>query len=91
MTAAASATSVRRLGHQSRTVLAPPLLLVPAALVPVVAYVVVAVLRIGYPYELTYFEGSTVEVAARVVAGQPLYAPPTTEYAPWPYPRSISG
>ena len=86
MTAAASATSVRRLGHQSRTVLAPPLLLVPAALVPVVAYVVVAVLRIGYPYELTYFEGSTVEVAARVVAGQPLYAPPTTEYAPWPYP-----
>jgi 4-amino-4-deoxy-L-arabinose transferase-like glycosyltransferase len=61
-------------------------LLVPAALVPVVAYVVVAVLRIGYPYELTYFEGSTVEVAARVVAGQPLYAPPTTGYAPWPYP-----
>ncbi len=56
------------------------------ALVPVVAYLVAAVQRDGYPYELTYFEGSTVEVMARVVAGQPLYAAPTTEWTPWPYP-----
>jgi len=56
------------------------------ALLPVLAYVVVALLRVGYPYELTYFEGSTVEVMARVVAGQPLYAAPTDEWAPWPYP-----
>ncbi len=55
-------------------------------LASVVAYLVVVAQRIGYPYELTYFEGSTVEVAARVAAGQPLYGPPTTEYTPWPYP-----
>lgn len=57
-----------------------------AGLLPVVAYLVAAAQRVGYPYELTYFEGSTVEVMARVVAGQPLYAPPTTEWTPWPYP-----
>ena len=55
-------------------------------LASVVAYLVVVAQRIGYPYELTYFEGSTVEVAGRIAAGQPLYGPPTTEYTPWPYP-----
>ena len=69
-----------------RTVPLAHRLLGAVALVPVVAYVVVAVLRVGYPYELTYFEGSTVEVMARVVAGEPLYAAPTDEWAPWPYP-----
>ena len=49
-------------------------------------YVSVAVRRIGYPYELSYFEGSTVEVTARVVLGHPLYGPPTTDFTPWPYP-----
>ncbi len=57
-----------------------------AGLVPVVAYLVAAAQRVGYPYELTYFEGSTVEVMARVVAGQPLYAAPTSGWTPWPYP-----
>ena len=52
----------------------------------VLAYVVVALQRISYPYELTYFEGSTVEVTARVVSGEPLYGPPTTAFVSWPYP-----
>jgi len=56
------------------------------AVLPVLGYVVVALQRIGYPYELTYFEGSTVEVTARVAAGQPLYGPPSTSFTPWPYP-----
>jgi hypothetical protein len=55
-------------------------------LASVVAYLVVALQRVGYPYELTYFEGSTVEVSGRVAAGLPLYGPPTTDYTPWPYP-----
>ena len=55
-------------------------------LASVAAYLAVVLQRIGYPYEQTYFEGSTVEVAGRVAAGQPLYGPPTTEYTPWPYP-----
>jgi len=61
-------------------------LLVVVALAPIGAYVLVAVQRIGYRYELSYFEGSTVEVTARVVQGQSLYGPPTTDFAPWPYP-----
>ncbi len=60
--------------------------LVAVGLTPIVGYVAVVLQRIGYPYELSYFEGSTVEVAARVVAGLPLYGPPTTDFAPWPYP-----
>ncbi|MEO5834133.1 MAG: glycosyltransferase family 39 protein [Nakamurella sp.] len=60
-------------------------ILVVAAM-PVLAYLVVAVLRIGYPYELSHFEGSMVEVTARVATGQPLYARPTLEFTPWPYP-----
>ncbi len=46
----------------------------------------VALRRIGYPFELAFFEGSTVEVTARVVQGLPLYGPPTTDFTPWPYP-----
>jgi len=61
-------------------------LLVVVALAPIGAYVLVAAQRIGYRYELSFFEGSTVEVTARVVQGQPLYGPPTTDFAPWPYP-----
>lgn len=62
------------------------LVLGAVAVLPVLGYVVVALQRIGYPYELTYFEGSTVEVTARVAAGQPLYGPPSTSFTPWPYP-----
>lgn len=61
-------------------------MLLVVAVAPGAAYVVVALRRIGYPYELSYFEGSTVEVTARVVQGLPLYGPPTTEFTPWPYP-----
>ena len=63
-----------------------PVVLATVGLASVLAYVVVALQRISYPYELTYFEGSTVEVTARVVAGEPLYGPPTTAFVPWPYP-----
>jgi len=62
------------------------LVLAAVGLASVAAFVVVALQRLSYPYELTYFEGSTVEVTARVVAGQPLYGPPTTAFVSWPYP-----
>lgn len=62
------------------------LTLAAVAAVPILAYVLVAVQRMGYAYELTYFEGSTVEVTARVVDGEPLYGAPTTSFTPWPYP-----
>ncbi len=61
-------------------------LLVTVSVASVVAYVLTVATRIGYPYELQFFEGSTVEVSARVTQGLPLYASPTTEFTPWPYP-----
>jgi hypothetical protein len=56
------------------------------SLLSIGAYVATAVQRIGYPYELQFFEGSTVEVSARVTEGLPLYGPPSTAWTPWPYP-----
>ena len=61
---------------------------VPVAVVciPVVSYVWVALHRLGYPYELEWMEGGSVELARRVAAGQPLYTSPTLHFTPWPYP-----
>jgi hypothetical protein len=56
------------------------------AVLAMAAYVLTALVRIDYPYELQYFEGSTVEVSARVTDGLPLYGPPSTTFTPWPYP-----
>ncbi len=61
-------------------------LVVSAAVTSIGFYVVTALQRIAYPYELQFFEGSTVEVSARVAEGLPLYGPPTTDFTPWPYP-----
>lgn len=52
----------------------------------IVGYVVPALRRVSYPYELSFFEGSTVEVTGRLVDGLTLYGPPSPEFTPWPYP-----
>ena len=57
-----------------------------SSLAAIACYVGTALQRIAYPYELQFFEGSTVEVSARVAEGLPLYGPPTTDFTPWPYP-----
>ena len=62
------------------------LLLGSVAALSVAAYVLTVLARIEYPYELQFFEGSTVEVSARVTDGLPLYGPPSTTFTPWPYP-----
>ena len=71
---------------RTRRLLSGDAALVAVGLAPVAVYVVIALQRIGYRYELSYFEGSTVEVTARVLAGLPLYGPPTADFTPWPYP-----
>lgn len=60
--------------------------LITVSAASVIAYVLTVARRIGYPYELQFFEGSTVEVSARVTEGLALYGPPTTTFTPWPYP-----
>ena len=60
--------------------------LIAVSVASLLVYVLTVAQRIGYPYELQFFEGSTVEVSARVTQGLPLYGPPTTTFTPWPYP-----
>jgi hypothetical protein len=41
--------------------------------------------RVGYPYELDWLEGGTVELVARVLHGQGLYSPPSLGYVGFTY------
>jgi hypothetical protein len=60
------------------------LTLAAAAAYPI-AYVTVAALRVGYPFELEWMEGGTLAHVHRVLAGQPLYVPPTLSFVPFIY------
>jgi 4-amino-4-deoxy-L-arabinose transferase-like glycosyltransferase len=52
----------------------------------VLAYLAIAIARLGYPYELEWIEGGTLEHVRRVLAGAPLYVPPSLEFVPLLYP-----
>ncbi len=52
---------------------------------PVAIYLWVAAHRIGYPYELDWLEGGTVELVGRVLHGHSLYAAPNLGYAGFTY------
>jgi hypothetical protein len=49
-------------------------------------YVVLAWLRLPYPFELEWMEGGSVHHVARVLEGQPLYVAPGLEFIPYNYP-----
>ena len=49
------------------------------------SYLVVALARIAYPYDLEWMEGGMLEHVARVLRGQPLYVPPSVEFTPFIY------
>ncbi len=59
--------------------------LVALSIIPVARYLFVVAHRIGYPYELEWMEGGSVEVVHRVVLGQGIYGPPSMHFTPWPY------
>ncbi len=61
-------------------------LLVVSAVLAIAAYGWVALNRVGYPYELQWMEGGSVELVGRVLAGHSLYSSPSLAFAPWPYP-----
>ena len=56
-----------------------------AATIPIAVYLWVALHRLGYPFELDWMEGGSVELAARVAAGHSLYAAPSLSYVGWTY------
>ncbi len=61
-------------------------LLALSAAAAIAAYAWVSVHRLGYPYELQWMEGGSVELVSRVVAGHSLYSSPSLAFASWPYP-----
>ena len=68
-------------GQRSRLRLA---LFVVAGLFPLL-YVVLAAVRLGYPYELEWVEGGNLMMVHRLLEGRPLYAAPSLEYVPFNY------
>ncbi len=61
------------------------LVLVGAALY-IALYITLAILRIPYPYELEWMEGSSVDHVQRVLEGKSLYVAPSVEFVPMIYP-----
>jgi hypothetical protein len=63
-----------------------PALLGAASVLAVAAWLAVALLRIGHPFELEWQEGGMLAHVARVRAGQALYAEPALDFVAYPYP-----
>ena len=59
---------------------------VALALAYPIAYVAIALLRAGYPFELEWMEGGVVDVVRHLLAGQPLYGPPSLAFTSFTYP-----
>lgn len=56
------------------------------ALYFIAAYVVLALLRLRYPFELEWMEGGMVDQVLRILAGQKIYVPPHFDFVPFGYP-----
>jgi hypothetical protein len=56
-----------------------------AAAAPIAVYMWVALHRVGYPFELDWMEGGSVELAARVAGGHSLYVAPSLAFVGWAY------
>lgn len=52
----------------------------------VLSFIIVAIIRINYPYELEWIEEGILAHVMRVIQGQPIYVHPTLEYVPFIYP-----
>lgn len=48
-------------------------------------YISVAMIRLRYPFELEWMEGAVVDHARRILAGRPLYGPPSIDFVPYIY------
>jgi hypothetical protein len=49
------------------------------------AYVTLALLRVRYPFELEWMEGGAVDHVRWLLAGRPLYGPPSLSFVPFIY------
>lgn len=70
-------------GSRAVAVLRP--ILIALAVVFPLGFLVLAIVRIGHPFELEWIEGGSLAMVRRLLHGQPLYAAPTLEYIPFNY------
>ena len=61
-----------------------------ASIAAVAVYLVVALLRVGHPFELQWMEGGSVDHVRRVLAGESIYPAPSVEFASYTYPPLYS-
>lgn len=61
---------------------------VPAAVgaIFIIAYILTALARISYPYELEAMEGGMVDHVLQILGGGKLYGPPSIHFVPYAYP-----
>lgn len=52
----------------------------------ILAYIVIALIRVRYPFELEWMEGAVVDHVRRVLAGQKIYVAPSIDFVPFVYP-----
>lgn len=91
MTASVVAAPEARAARAPAWILRPRTMFVSALVcvvgaAPIATYLWIALHRVGYPFELDWMEGGSVELAARVAAGHSLYAAPSLQFVGWPYP-----
>lgn len=72
------------INHQFRKTLTWVSVALPACFI--LTFIVVALFRIRYPYELEWMEGAAVDHVRRILAGQQLYVAPTLDFVPFIYP-----
>ena len=60
-------------------------LLAVVAVFYIALFVYVALSRIGYPFELEWMEGGSVEHVDRIMQGKEIYTPPSIEFIPYIY------
>ncbi len=61
-------------------------MLVGAGLAYILMYVLTALARMAYPYELEAMEGGMVDHVLHILSGEKLYGPPSLHFVPYAYP-----
>jgi len=59
--------------------------LLTGALIYMVVYLILALFRIQYPFELEWMEGGSVDHVRRILRGQKLYVSPSLQFIPYIY------
>src|SRR5262245_24466592 len=61
-------------------------IVVGIAVLALIVYVVVALLRMRFPFELEWMEGASIAHIDRLAHGLPLYVKPSLDFTPFIYP-----